>query len=106
VALPQVSLPDEASRWITYAAIAIATPLAFSATRDLAFDRWLGELSYPMYLCHLLIVAFVLAVEPEHGVLVAVGATLALSALLVIAIEQPVDRWRQARVRYPAPPTP
>ncbi|HVT36273.1 MAG TPA: acyltransferase family protein, partial [Nevskiaceae bacterium] len=58
--LPQLHLPDEPSRWLMYSCVAAVAPLAFSAFRHSAFDRWIGDLSYPIYLCHLLVVGFVL----------------------------------------------
>ncbi len=103
VALPNLHLPDEPSRWMMYAIIAGSVPFIFSAFRGSALDRWIGDLSYPMYLCHLLVVALVLQYEPAHGAWVAIGATFALSALLLVLVDRPVDRWRQARlINHPA----
>src|SRR5262249_28279953 len=70
----------------------------FSAWKDSAIDRWVGDLSYPMYLCHLLIVALVLTYNPPFAAWVGVVATFALSAVLLVAIDRPVDRWRQRRL--------
>ena len=95
VFLPKLGLPDEGARWIMYGLVAAATPLVFSAFRASAVDRWIGDLSYPMYLCHLLVIAAVL--QFELSAWAAIGATFALSALLLVLVEHPVDRWRQAR---------
>jgi len=98
---PLLGLPNEAGRWLIYAAIAVAIPFIFSAFKNASIDRWLGELSYPIYLCHLLIVAAVLTVNPPFPVSCTIGAVLALSALLLVGVDRPVDRWRQARAARP-----
>lgn len=97
--LPQLGLPPEATRWLAYAGLALATPLAFSALRHSAADRWLGELSYPIYLGHLLVVAAVLTYEPPQAFWVALLGTVGFALLLLLLVERPVDRWRQARVQ-------
>jgi peptidoglycan/LPS O-acetylase OafA/YrhL len=97
VCLPVLGLSGEAPRWLMYASIALATPFVFNAFKDNALDRRIGDLSYPMYLCHLVIVALVLIYEPPFAAWVAIGGTLALSALLLVLVDRPVDRWRQRR---------
>lgn len=97
VCQPMLGLPNEAGRWLIYIAIACAIPFIFHAFKDNAIDRWIGELSYPMYLSHLLIVALVLTFQPPFAAWVAIGATLVVSALFVVIVESPVDRWRQRR---------
>jgi peptidoglycan/LPS O-acetylase OafA/YrhL len=97
VCLPMLGLSNEISRWLMYFSIAALTPFAFNAFKDNGLDRWIGDLSYPIYLCHLVIVALVLTFEPPFAAWVAIGATLALSALLLVVVDHPVDRWRQRR---------
>lgn len=97
VGLPMLPLANEQGRWLVYVALALATPFVFEAFRHSALDRWIGDLSYPMYLCHLVIVALVLIYEPPFAAWTAIAATLLLSALLLVLVEQPVDRWRQRR---------
>jgi len=101
VTLPLLKLNDEVGRWLVYAIVAAAVPLIFNAFKDFTFDRWIGELSYPIYLGHLMVVGLVLKYEPPHPVLSAFAGTLVLAMLLFVFIDRPVDRWRQARA--PAP---
>ena len=99
VALPLSGIPGPIQRWIVYFAIAIAAPFLFNAFKDNALDRWIGDLSYPMYLCHLVVVGFVLtfwANEP-WALWVAIGGAFALSIALLVLVDHPVDRWRQRR---------
>ncbi|MES1200129.1 MAG: acyltransferase [Pseudomonadota bacterium] len=101
---PLLKLDPEIARWSAFLAIAVAVPFVFHAFKDIAFDRWIGDLSYPMYLCHLLIVAAVLTYNPPQPVLWALGGTLALSTALLLCVDRPIDRWRQARARkHPFP---
>ncbi len=99
IALPFAHLEGEINRWILYATIAVAAPLAFNAFGRFSFDRWIGDLSYPIYLTHLMVIGLVLTYEPEHGAWVALAGTLGLSFILLILVDHPVDRWRQARLR-------
>src|SRR6185503_16357418 len=50
--------------WLTrvlfYGFVAWALPLAFQLTRTSRVDRYLGELSYPIYLVHLLVISVAL----------------------------------------------
>lgn len=98
VLLPKIPLGSEVSRWVAYAVIAVAAPFIFNATRGVALDRWIGDLSYPLYLCHLAVIGLVLTFTPPHGVWVAIGGSLAVSIALLLLVDNPVDRWRQARV--------
>ena len=97
VGMPQLGWSHTLQSWLLYAGIALGTPFAFSATRHLAADRWIGELSYPIYLTHLVVVAGVLIYELPFPTWSAIAITLVLSALILQFIERPVDRWRQKR---------
>ena len=94
VALPLLTLSDEVGRWLVDALVTVAVPLSFNAFKDFTLDRWIGELSYPIYLGHLMVVGLVLRYEPPHPVVVAFAGTLALATLLFAFIDRPVDRWR------------
>jgi len=94
---PLLGISGEPGRWLIYVSVTAAIPLVFSVFKDVRVDRWIGDLSYPIYLCHLLVVALVLTYEPPFPVLSAFGGVLALSVLLLLCVDRPVDRWRQAR---------
>jgi peptidoglycan/LPS O-acetylase OafA/YrhL len=100
--LPLDALSPEAIRWAMYVLIALAIPFVFNAFQDIAFDRWIGDLSYPLYLTHLGVIGAVLTFIPEapYAAWVAIGGSFALSALLLVSIDQPLDRWRQRRVMH------
>jgi peptidoglycan/LPS O-acetylase OafA/YrhL len=94
----QLGLPDEISRWVVYATIALTLPFVFNAFRNVAADRWIGELSYPLYLTHLNVVGVVLAFALPWPVVTSFVLTLAASIALLVLVDRPIDAWRQRRV--------
>jgi peptidoglycan/LPS O-acetylase OafA/YrhL len=82
-----------------------AVPLLFNLTRRVKLDRFVGDLSYPMYLSHITckwVILATMGVSKKDTALVPGWELLALTVLasvgLVWLIDYPVDRWRQARV--------
>jgi peptidoglycan/LPS O-acetylase OafA/YrhL len=98
VALPLTKIGNEPGRWLVYGGIAVALPFVFNAFKDIHADRWLGDLSYPIYLTHLIVVGFVLTFEVPMAMWAALAATLALSISLLLLVDEPIDRWRQRRL--------
>jgi peptidoglycan/LPS O-acetylase OafA/YrhL len=74
-----------------------AVPAVFSISKHWRADRWIGELSYPVYLCHLIVVPMCNGSFGWGGITPAVG-TLAMAALLVKSLDVPLERFRQNRV--------
>jgi|SRR5665213_678635 len=72
-----------------------AIPLLFSMTRNSAFDAWLGSLSYPIYLVHMLVAEVVENVLHARSGLIVGGLSIAAAVLLVVLVEAPIDRFRQ-----------
>ena len=59
VFLPEMGQPIlgfEAKELLYLSAFCVGLPGAFKATREWKADRWIGELSYPVYLVHVLVV--------------------------------------------------
>jgi peptidoglycan/LPS O-acetylase OafA/YrhL len=82
-----------------------AVPLLFNLTRRLAIDRFIGDLSYPMYLSHITCKWLLLAlmgVSKKDTAIVSgtqlLVVTVVVSVGLLWIVDYPVDRWRQARV--------
>lgn len=86
------------ARWVTYAVVALTVPWVFHAFKDNALDRWIGDLSYPVYLSQLMVIGLVMTFKPPFGYWVAILGTFALSAVVMVVVEHPVDRWRQKRL--------
>ena len=74
----------------------VGVPRLFELTRSIAWDRYLGELSYPLYVCHFLF-GLILLPESVSGAYLALFMSLTASILLYHLVEQPIDRWRQNR---------
>lgn len=81
----------------------VAIPFLFAKTKSIAIDRFLGELSYPLYICHFVVIwLFALALGMQNGVVrgIAICATtFLLAAALYWWVDRPVDAWRQRRLR-------
>ncbi|MEO6852687.1 MAG: hypothetical protein ABI410_21050, partial [Rhodoferax sp.] len=85
---------------IFYGLWALAIPVLFCIFGGYKYDRFIGELSYPVYLSHLIVVSFVMAVQsklalpsttvgPLSGVL-----SVAFALLLYVYIFKPLDARR------------
>jgi len=91
--------------WMTrvafYGYCAWALPLAFQLTRSNRIDRYLGELSYPIYLVHLLVISVALYTGWSGYRLASLIALMTLAASIALheIVQKPVDRLRAARVR-------
>lgn len=78
-------------------AVALACPVLFHGWRKVSFDAMLGELSYPIYISHILVFEVLWRTVPEWllaGNLLYVAATVAFSGILLVVVERPVDRFR------------
>jgi peptidoglycan/LPS O-acetylase OafA/YrhL len=85
--LPSISL-------CTVAATAISLPAIFALTKSNGFDRFIGDLSYPVYLCHYLLARFLERFTVVTGAKLAL-TTIAISIVLLVVVDRPVDRLRQ-----------
>jgi peptidoglycan/LPS O-acetylase OafA/YrhL len=83
----------------TFAAL---LPYVFNLTRSWKFDRFLADMSFPLYLAHWPVWIFIRdhfsPPWPEFPGIVPAIASVVAAALLVIFVERPVERWRQSRI--------
>lgn len=90
---------DEKAGWLFVLIIGICLPFIFSATKSSKFDRWLGDLSYPIYVTHILVLFGLIRninwIGEKWQSLFGVIATLVVSILMVYVIDKPVDKIRQ-----------
>ena len=91
--------------WIAYAIFAIAVPFIFSATKDLGVDRVLGEMSYPLYLSHglMLVLCFQFAGLERStliGLSVAIVSFIAAAMAMYLCIDLPFERARARKTRF------
>lgn len=90
--------------------LAFGLPFIHTAIGGFAFDRRLGDLSYPVYICHILVIALIGGLAPALlNPAVAVAASLAAAAGLYLTIDRPVEAVRRriaAGVSRTTPPPP
>src|SRR6185295_8258209 len=86
--------------------MAACVPFIFALTKNWAIDRWIGELSYPVYIVH---VVFGAVLAKAMSVPLGAGldhlddvkgwqlllATIPVAIAIRLLIEQPIDRLRQ-----------
>jgi peptidoglycan/LPS O-acetylase OafA/YrhL len=111
VALSQRLLGPEAGVIATYPLWIVGVPLLFFAFGAQRHDRVLGELSYPIYLLHFLVLTLVALAFRHLGLPCGVTAASALACLLLAAamyraVVVPLDRRRHVFASAPVEPLP
>ena len=101
IAFPWITaLPGQVKAWPYFALATVTVPFLFARTKALKWDRWIGELSYPVYLVHYMVVHVCAATLPTplrpHLSLVAGAASVALAVVLMKCVLEPIERIRQA----------
>lgn len=81
--------------------IPITLPFIFHCTKNIKFDRMIGELSYPIYLSHWIVVIclkelHIEVITKNLGVF-SILLTLIIAFCLWIFIDRPIDNFRQLR---------
>lgn len=102
-----INVPFVSSRhhtdWLYYIGLLIVIPFAFSYTKKSRFDRFIGELSYPAYIIHTLVITLTVALFPNFSnsavyPLIVIVVTVAVSIMLALFVDRKVDGWRQKRL--------
>ena len=78
-----IPLPAAIHLPLWYAALTLALPFIFHATGKLRASNWLGELSYPLYLSHLLVIWSLTRYAPHIPILNTHPALLSLTILAI-----------------------
>jgi len=89
---------------IYFIVLTLIIPLIFFHTSKNKIDNYLGKLSYPVYITHLLLIKLLSNMKifvhdsPLKTILV-ITSTLFVAYLMVRFIETPIDRYRQRRLK-------
>lgn len=92
---------------VYYLLFASLLPFAFSCGKNSRFDRRIGDLSYPIYISHIFIIAvfssmnifrFMDQINKSYYAIIVALATSTFSVLLLRFIQDPVDHYRAIRV--------
>jgi peptidoglycan/LPS O-acetylase OafA/YrhL len=89
--------------WMHYSVAGCGIAFIFQATKSIKVDRWIGNLSYPVYLLHA--AAIIVARNYFHsdsGAFVLL-MTLAFALAVNVFLEEPLERVRQRRAAKGAP---
>lgn len=78
--------------------VALLVPAIFSLSKNSAVDRWIGDLSYPLYLVHVLVLTVMHVKNIPAPGSVFLPVALVVSALLLVVVDHPVERYRQRRL--------
>ena len=87
--------------WVVYAApylFALAVPVVFAWSRDNRRDRWVGELSYPLYVVHVLVIRAAADLQLRSRVELMLPLSLVAAVALALLVDAPVERFRQRRL--------
>jgi len=88
---------------IYYTAVILGLPFIFKLTKTSRIDRMLGELSYPIYLCHLMIIPFFgplyLPGKSLFEIISIILTTTLVSLCAILVIQKPVDKYRESRLQ-------
>lgn len=95
---------DTAELWVFYILFAAAVPLIFNFTKNFKVDRFIGELSYPLYLVHGLVIGWVTGTfinySPSTRLLSVIAMSLVVSMAIQVLIDMPIDRVRRKVEKY------
>lgn len=83
-------------RAVLFFGLAFALPFIHHALGRSSIDRRIGDLSYPIYIVHVLVISTIKWLAPaEMSVWLSVSGTLAAAGALYLVIDRPVDALRQ-----------
>lgn len=94
-------------QWLLYVIAWVALPWVFRATASFKIDRYIGELSYPMYIIHAPMIFIVsrscqycgLSQDPVLHLMAVSVLTILAACLLNHLVCEPIERIRQRRGR-------
>ena len=91
----------EMTSLLFFAALACSLPVMFTLTKDNRLDRFMGNLSYPLYISHLVIYNLLIHSLPAETVpraLIVFVTCMALAILLYLLVDAPIQTLRARRV--------
>lgn len=90
---------DEVMHFALVGCLMMLVPVLFGCFSRSRIDTLVGELSYPIYLLHLLVLGVLSAVTKSNSVWMAMLLSTVGAALIVKFVEVPMDRVRQRRAQ-------
>lgn len=99
---PQGSFFFDWPRLFILSAALIGVPTLHLSMSRVRWDRTIGELSYPIYLCHLLVLMVAAKLLGDRSAwlpFATVAGTIMASVLIVAIVDRPLDAFRQRLAR-------
>ena len=106
--LPAVSFrwfPFSVKEILYFSMIIVSIPILFNYLKNNKLDSKIGELSYPVYIVHLLVIGIVGGFGHKYSkAFLMTGAAYALASIIAayflnVAIALPIEKFRQARLK-------
>lgn len=88
-----VLFPMQTFPWWVFAALTAALPVLFAKTGANKFDRFAGDLSYPVYVNHFIVIQIFGSVMTPNG-LVFAAVSILLAAATIVLVERPARHFR------------
>jgi peptidoglycan/LPS O-acetylase OafA/YrhL len=82
---------------IFFLLVSLLLPSLFDATKRSVVDRYAGELSYPLYLVHMIFFGSGILLTPNLmvGAQIAFISSILVAIIIAVCVEIPLDKWRQ-----------
>ena len=89
--------------WLFVAMTFFAVPFFFHTTRNSKWDRFIGELSYPVYMTHFIAIAILMKIQHLNVIVTIIIATV-MAIVLNYFVTKPMDyfRHKQFLINQPA----
>ncbi len=88
-----ISFTNTWQAWFFYISLALFIPWLFRASARTNWDRFLGDLSYPVYVCHFLVISWLIHLGYSE-VWIVFSSVIVASIILRFCIDRPIERWR------------
>jgi peptidoglycan/LPS O-acetylase OafA/YrhL len=109
-ALSYFALPMEpiTKRLLFLLILFLSLPFMFSLSKHMKIDKVIGDLSYPIYLCHFIVIDLLVYIwdiktMSQWQMTITICASVALASLILRFIERPCERFRQSLKRTTLP---
>ena len=98
----QFAFRNPASWWFYYIASCVILPFLFLRTKTSRIDRYIGELSYPVYIIHIAVLLILTPILKNAGLesvlgLICVLCSVLMSVLINRYLVEPIEAFRQRR---------
>jgi peptidoglycan/LPS O-acetylase OafA/YrhL len=80
------------------AVAAISIPFIFELTKSIKWDRWIGNLSYPVYIIHSAVIMLCANYLHNKSSWIVALLTLVIAILMNLLLEEPLEKLRAARL--------